>query len=168
MKENHSQNTYALVGYKADNTFCCAKAVKRGVCSVSEEKLTNIIESSLEKDETGEIIATPIDGSADKPFRIAKDTIVSMNFFAFTPKFMDYLDAGFLDFLEKNHSDLSKCEYFLPTVVTNLIKDEKVTVDVLNTDAVWFGMTYKEDKEFVKNCIKNEINKGVYPASLWN
>lgn len=168
MNNNHSQNTYALIGYKADNTFCCAKAVKRGVCSVDgENKLTNIVESSLSKDEMGEITATPIDGSLSKPFKIEKDTTVSMNFFAFTPKFMDYLDVGFLEFLEKNHSDLSSCEFFLPSVVTNLIKDEKVTVDVLDTNAVWFGMTYKEDKEFVKNCIKDEIKKGIYPNSLW-
>lgn len=169
MKLNHSQNTFALIGYKADNTFCCSKAVKRGVCTVTKDnKLANIVESSLSKDEHGEITATPIDGSSTKPFPISKDTTVSMNFFAFSPKFMDYLDAGFLEFLEKNRENLSTCEFFLPSVVTNLIKDEKVSVDVIDTNAVWFGMTYKEDKEFVKNCIKNEVNKGTYPANLWN
>lgn len=168
MKNNYSQTTFSLVGYKAGNTFCCAKSVKRGVCSVVDGKLTNIIESSLEKDDFGNITATPIDGSSSKPFPISNDTIVSMNFFTFSPKFMDFLDAGFLEFLEKNRADLSKCEYFLPSVVTNLIKDEKVSVDALDTNAVWFGMTYKEDKEFVKNCIKEEINKGIYPKNLWN
>ena len=168
LKANHAQNNFAIVGYKADNTFCGAKAVKRGVCSVSENKLTNIIESSLSKDEAGFITATPIDDSGIAPFQIAKDTTVSMNFFAFTPKFLDYLDSYFLEFLNKNRDNLLKAEFFLPTVVTNLIKDEKATVDVLNTDAVWFGMTYKEDKELVKKCIKEEAQKGIYPENLWN
>lgn len=168
LKENHSQNNYALIGYKANNTFCCSKAVKRGVCSVGEDnKLTNIIESSLSKDENGEIMATPIDGSSSTPFAIAKDSTVSMNFFAFSPKFLDLLDVGFLEFLEKNRNDLSSCEYLLPTIIKNLIHDEKVSVDVLNTDAVWFGMTYKEDKEYVKKCVLAEIEKGIYPANLW-
>lgn len=168
MKNNHSQTTFSLVGYRAGNTFCCSKSVKRGVCSTKNGKLASIVESSLTKDDTENITATPIDGSNAAPFAIKKDAIVSMNFFTFSPKFMDYLDSGFLEFLEKNRNDLSSCEYFLPTVVTNLIKEEKASVNVLETDAVWFGMTYKEDKEFVKKCIHQEVSKGVYPKNLWN
>lgn len=168
LKQNHAQNNFAIVGYRADNTFCGAKSVKRGVCSSSEGKLTNIVESSLSKDDNGEITATPIDGSGLAPFKIAGSTTVSMNLFAFTPKFLDYLDSYFLEFLNKNRKNLSSCEFFLPTVVTDLIKDDKATVDVLNTNAEWFGMTYKEDKEHVKECIKDEVKKGIYPENLWS
>lgn len=167
LKENHSQNNYALIGYKAENTFCCSKAVKRGVCTSKDDKLLNITESSLEKDENGNIIATPIDGSSNTSFEIAKDTTVSMNLFCFTPKFMDYLETYFLEFLENNRNNLEKCEFFLPSTVTSLVKDEKVTVDVIKTDAEWFGMTYKEEKEFVKEKINEQITKGIYPNSLW-
>ena len=168
LKNNSDENKFALVGYKANNTFCGSNSVKRGVCGVENQKLTSIIESSLSKDENGEIIATPIDGSGLEPFRIEKDKTVSMNLFAFTPKFLEHLENYFYKFLERNKENLSSCEYFLPTVVTTLIRKNKAIVDVIDTDAVWFGMTYKEDKELVKESILGEVKKGIYPANLWN
>ena len=167
LKSNTNEDNYALVGYKANNTFCNAKSVKRGVCGVEDNKLTSIVESSLSKNENDEIIATPIDGSGIEPFKIENEKTVSMNLFAFTPKFLNYLDEYFYDFLNKNRENLSSCEYFLPTVVTTLISENKVSVDVIDTDAVWFGMTYKEDKEVVKDSILKEVKKGIYPANLW-
>lgn len=167
LKSNTNEDNYALVGYKANNTFCNAKSVKRGVCGVEDNKLTSIVESSLSKNENDEIIATPIDGSGIEPFKIENEKTVSMNLFAFTPKFLNYLDEYFYDFLNKNRENLSSCEYFLPTVVTTLISENKVSVDVIDTDAVWFGMTYKEDKEIVKDSILKEVQKGIYPANLW-
>lgn len=168
LKNNKSEDNFAIVGYKADNTFCGANSVKRGVCGVKNNKLTSIVESSLSKDENGDIIATPIDGSNTKPFKIEKDKTVSMNLFAFTPKFLTYLNSNFYKFLENNKTNLLTCEFFLPTVVTNLINANKVSVDVIDTDAVWFGMTYKEDKELVKQSILGEVKKGLYPSNLWN
>ena len=167
LKNNSDENNFALVGYKANNTFCNAKSVKRGVCGVENNKLTSIVESSLSKNENNEIIATPIDGSGLEPFKIENDKTVSMNLFAFTPKFLEHLEIYFYKFLERNKDNLSSCEYFLPTVVTTLIRKNKATVDVINTDAVWFGMTYKEDKEIVKQSILGEVKKGIYPANLW-
>lgn len=168
LKNNTDDNTFALIGYNADNTFCGAKSVKRGVCSVENSKLASIVESSLAKDESGNIFATPIDGSNNKSFKIEKNQTVSMNLFAFTPKFLEYLEDYFSKFLAQNQDDLSKCEYFLPTVVTTLIAENKVSVDVINTAAVWFGMTYKEDKDLVKQSILGEVEKGLYPNDLWN
>ena len=167
LKDNHAANNFALVGYKAINTFCGDGSVKRGVCSKVGDKLSNITESSLEKRPDGTILATPIDDSGMKPFEIAPETIVSMNLFAFTPKFLDYLDAYFLEFLNKNKNDLSKVEFFLPSVVTKMIKNSQATVDILSTDAVWYGMTYKEDKDIVKQSIRAEAEKGIYPKNLW-
>lgn len=167
LKSNSNENNFALVGYKANNTFCGAKSVKRGVCGVKNNKLASIIESSLSKDENGEIIATPIDGNSTQAFKIEKNQTVSMNLFAFSTKFLDYLNDYFYEFLNKNRNDLSSCEYFLPTVVTSLIAENKVSVDVINTDAVWFGMTYKEDKDLVKQSILGEVEKGLYPKNLW-
>ena len=167
LKQNPAENNFAIVGYKAINTFCGAKSVKRGVCGVSNNKLTSIVESSLSKNESGEIIATPIDGSGTQPFKIENNQTVSMNLFAFTPKFLNYLEDYFYKFLNKNKEDLSSCEYFLPTVVTTLIGEQKASVDVIDTNAVWFGMTYKEDKELVKQSILGEVAKGIYPSNLW-
>ena len=73
LKSNTNEDNYALVGYKANNTFCNAKSVKRGVCGVEDNKLTSIVESSLSKNENDEIIATPIDGSGIEPFKIENE-----------------------------------------------------------------------------------------------
>ena len=168
LKNNTNDDKYALVGYKAINTFCNAGSVKRGVCYSENNNLTEIIESSLTKNEDGSITATPIDGIHTESFGIEANRIVSMNLFAFTPKFMSYLDDYFVDFLNTNKDNLGSAEFFLPTVVTNLIKENKVEVNVIGTDAVWYGMTYKEDKQVVKDSIKEEVKQGVYPESLWN
>ena len=168
LKNNTNADKYALVGYKAKNTFCNAGSVKRGVCYTEENNLTEIIESSLEKHDDGSITATPIDGKHEGSFDIDPNTTVSMNLFAFTSKFMNYLDDYFVEFLNTNKDTLDKAEFFLPSVVTSLIKENKVNVEVINSDAVWYGMTYKEDKEVVKQSIRNEVNQGIYPESLWS
>ena len=168
LKNNTNENKYALVGYKAINTFCNASAVKRGVCYSENNNLTEIVESALTKHEDGTITASPIDGIHKSDFDIEPNTTVSMNLFAFTPKFMEYLDDYFVEFLNANKDSLNSAEFFLPTVVTNLIKENKVEVNVINTDAVWYGMTYQEDKQVVKDSIKSEVQQGIYPASLWN
>ena len=168
LKNNTNDNKYALVAYKAVNTFCNASSVKRGVCYSDNNNLTEIIESSLTKNEDGSITAKPIDGIHTESFEIEPERTVSMNLFAFTPKFMTYLDNYFVDFLNTNKDNLASAEFFLPTVVTNLIKENKVEVNVIRTDAVWYGMTYQEDKQVVKDSIKAEVKQGVYPESLWN
>jgi len=167
LKNNSNENKYALVGYKAKNTFCNATSVKRGVCYDKNNSLTEIVESALEKHEDGTITATPIDGKHEGSFDIDPNTTVSMNLFAFTPKFMSYLDEYFVEFLNTNKDSLDKAEFFLPTVVTELIKANKAKVEVINSDAVWYGMTYQEDKQVVKDSIKNEVKQGIYPKSLW-
>ncbi len=167
LKQNQDENNFALIGYEANNTFCGAKSVKRGVCSVKDNKLVNIVESSLSKNENDEIIATPIDGSNTPPFKIENNKTVSMNLFAFTPKLLEYLEENFNEFLKNNKDKLESCEFFLPTVVAKLIGENKITVDVIKTNALWFGMTYKEDKVIVKGKIDEEKAKGIYPQNLW-
>lgn len=168
LKTNNNPNHYSIVGYKAENTFCHYDTIKRGVCNVNGNELISIIESRVTKEQDGTYLVTPIDGSGIAPFKVNRDRTVSMSLFGFTPKFMDYLETNFLEFLEENRNNLETAEFFLPTTVTKLIKDEKVTVDVIDTDAKWFGMTYKEDKEYVKEKINYQIEKGIYPKSLWN
>lgn len=166
LKNNENQNTYALVGYHAINTIGESGSVKRGICKSENGKLKTITESVIRK-ENGKLIAKAIDGSSDEEKEIALDETVSMNMFGFTTKFLEYLDSYFISFLNENRNNLENCEFFLPTVVSSLIKENRVTVDVLKTTAKWYGITYKEDKEMVVSAIKNLIETGVYPKNLW-
>ena len=90
-----------------------------------------------------------------------------MNFFGFTPDFLGYLEAGFKEFLDGPAQTNIKAEFYIPLMVNNLINAKKAKLKVLSSDAVWFGVTYKEDKPDVVKKIQNLIDKGVYPKNLW-
>ena len=90
-----------------------------------------------------------------------------MNLFAFKPEIFDYLEERFKSFLEENKDSLDTCEYLIPTVVFEQIKKGKVTCKILKTDAVWHGMTYKEDKNELTSAIDEMIKNNIYPEKLW-
>ena len=156
-------NCYAMVAFKVENTMTENGSVKRGVCESEDTYLTNIIESSIEK-VSDKIVASPLDGRDS--FEVEKDALVSMNFFGFTPEIFNTLENGIVKFFNENKEDLSKCEYLIPDVVFEEIKDNK-KVKVLDSNDKWLGVTYKEDKEFVVSELNKLIEKGEYPSDLW-
>lgn len=155
---------YAVVGYKVGKTLSPNGAAKRGICREENGKLKDLIESSVEKVDD-KIIAKPLDG--DTEFIVEDDSLVSMNLLLFTPKIFDYLEEKLIKFLETNKNDLSKCEFLIPDVVKDAIKEDRVEVDLLSTNAIWHGVTYKEDKEEVVKAIDELIKEKVYPNKLW-
>ena len=155
---------YAVVGYKVGKTLSPNGAAKRGICKEENGKLKDLIESSVEKIDD-KIIAKPLDG--DTEFIVEDDSLVSTNLLLFTPKIFDYLEEKLIKFLETNKNDLSKCEFLIPDVVKDAIKEDKVEVDLLSTNAIWHGVTYKEDKEEVVKAIDELIKEKVYPNKLW-
>lgn len=155
---------YAVVGYKVGKTLSPNGAAKRGICKEENGKLKDLIESSVEKIDD-KIIAKPLDG--DTEFTVEDDSLVSMNMLLFTPKIFDYLEEKLTKFLEINKNDLSKCEFLIPDVVKDAIKEDRVEVDLLSTNAIWHGVTYKEDKEEVVKAIDELIKEKVYPNKLW-
>lgn len=155
---------YAVVGYKVGKTLSPNGAAKRGICKEENGKLKDLIESSVEKIDD-KIIAKPLDG--DTEFTVEEDSLVSMNMLLFTPKIFDYLEEKLTKFLEINKNDLSKCEFLIPDVVKDAIKEDRVKVDLLSTNAIWHGVTYKEDKEEVVKAIDELIKEKVYPNKLW-
>lgn len=155
---------YAVVGYKVGKTLSPNGAAKRGICKEENGKLKDLIESSVEKIDD-RIIAKPLDGETE--FTVEDDSLVSMNMLLFTPKIFDYLEEKLIKFLETNKNDLSKCEFLIPDVVKDAIKEDRVEVDLLSTNAIWHGVTYKEDKEEVVKAIDELIKEKVYPNKLW-
>lgn len=159
-----TSNDYALIGYVAQNTLSENGSAKRGICEVKDGYLTKIVESSVEK-VNNKILATPLLGG--ETFEVRDDQTVSMNMFAFTPELFKYLERGLGEFLNENQNNLEKCEYLIPEVIETLVKTNKASVKIVNTSAVWYGVTYKEDKENVVSSIKNLVKSGVYPEGLW-
>ena len=89
-----------------------------------------------------------------------------MNLFAFNTDLIQKLIDMFPNWLKEN-VNVPKSEFLIPTVVDELVNQRKATMKILNTDSVWFGVTYKEDKPGVVKALKELVNKGVYPPNAW-
>ena len=156
---------YAMAGYKAKNTLTENGSVKRGVCDVEGKYLTKLIESKIEYID-GMLMAMPLEGG--DMFPVFEEDTVSMNMFGFTPKLFEYLEDRFPAFLDSHKDDIDTCEYLIPTAVFEQIERNMARVEVLKTDAVWQGITYKEDKDKVVAGIKELVDNGEYVTGLWN
>lgn len=155
---------YAMIGYLIGNTLTENGSVKRGYCEQKNNYLTNLIESNVYK-EGDKIKVEPLDGR--NSFYANDNDLVSMNMFCFKPDMINYLDKHFIDFFKKNKDNLEKCEYLIPDIVFERIENENLKVRVIDTDSIWKGVTYKEDKEGLVNYINNLIKTGEYPKKLY-
>jgi len=155
----------AMIAYKLCNTVTENGSVKRGICKANNNKLEELVESKIEQ-EDGKFIAYPLE-QENTHFEVEKDTLVSMNMFAFSNEIFEYLEKSFIEFLKENGKELTK-EFFIPSFVFELINKEIMEVSVLETNAKWLGITYKEDKEDVVRELKKLHEEKVYEDKLWN
>lgn len=163
-EKDKSSYDFNMMAYLLKNTVSDHGHVARGECEVDANGyLKDVTERThiekidgqlLRKDANGKFI--PIDG----------DTIVSMNFWGFTPKCFEFGGELFDAFLKVNKNN-PKAEFFIPYVVNEILRSDIASVEVLKSDAQWFGVTYKEDKEIVEAAIGKLKAQGVYPTKLW-
>lgn len=153
---------YLLVGFGLANTLSEHGAVSRGVCEVKDGRLVRVTErTKIER--RGGVIMADVDG---RMVELAGDTVVSMNMWGFTPALFPQLEAAFVRFLKEQGAQL-KSEFFIPSVVDDLIQQRAAAVDVVPTAARWLGMTYTEDKPLVRDGIRALIACGEYPSRVW-
>ena len=154
---------YCMVGYRVANTLSENGTVSRGVCTTDENGLlTNVVERTKIEDKNGTIVFT--EDGVDTP--LDPHTPVSMNMWGFTPEYFDYVEQAFHTFLAEHGQEL-KSEFYIPTLVNQLIVDGKATCKVLDTTAKWFGVTYSEDRPQVVMKINQLIKEGIYPEKLF-
>lgn len=162
ISNSKNDNEFALIGYNAIDTITNNGSVKRGICNVKDNYLVNLNESVINL-ENGKLNAkTLVD---NKDIEVHNNTTVSMNMFGFTPKLFELLENDFKDFLDNN--DLMTAEYLIPEEVNKYLKNNIVKVKVIKTTSKWYGITYKEDLQLIKDEIKKLINDGIYPENLW-
>lgn len=162
--DENRQNDYAMVGYLLRNTMSEHGAVSRGVCQLNKDSfLQGITECTNIQFKDGKIAFRD---NQDSWSFLPGETIVSMNFWGFMPTFFEHLTLEFYDFIHLNYAQPT-AEFYIPTVVDNLIKSGAAKVKVLKSEDQWFGVTYKEDKPIVIQKINQLIKNGVYPANLW-
>jgi len=156
-----SSKKYSMVSYKLINTMSDYGSVSRGICNVDNGRLVDINERTNIIKKDGNLVY--ID---EGEHLIDCDALVSVNFWGFTPMIFSDAYRYFVDFLRDNN-DLSKKEFYLPTIVKRSILDG-ASVTVLESESKFSGMTYKEDREELSNYICELVKNGVYPNNLWD
>lgn len=161
---NLKEDDYFMVGYHLKNTLSEQGSVSRGVCTVDKNFfLSDVVERThIErldgkvryKDESGAMV--PVDGQS----------LVSMNFWGFSPNIFSHIDAMLSEFLSGSRVN-PKSEFYIPTVVNRLIKSGKAICKVLPTTSKWFGVTYPGDKPGVMSSLAELVKKGEYPSPLF-
>ncbi|MBQ8183703.1 MAG: nucleotidyltransferase [Clostridia bacterium] len=156
----------AMAGYLLKNTLTDNGSVSRGVCEVDENnQLLDVIERTKIQRVDGKISYTE-DGESWN--ELPEDAYASMNFWCYPPEIIDEIESYLIKFLDNEvPANPLKSEFFLPFLVRDLLKEEKCTVDVLETKDRWFGVTYKEDKPDVVKSVQDLVDNGVYPEKLW-
>lgn len=163
--DSEDKYKYCMVGFIIENTLTENGHVARGVCNVNAAgNLISIHERTKIMKFADE---TKYTEDEQNWITIPKKSIVSMNTWGFNQSIFNELEDGFPIFLKSSKDKLLKAEYFLPTVVDNLIKAEKADVKVLSTTDKWYGVTYQEDKPTVKKSILDMVLCGKYPQFLW-
>jgi len=156
---NNGANTFSMVAFRLDKTLSSFGGVTRGLCTVYNDKLDTVVETSdLQKTVNGVSSNRNIELNGTEP--------VSMNMWGYTPKLFNYLQEMFVEFLIEEGSEL-KSEFLIPSVINDLIQRNREEVIVLRSESSWFGVTYKEDKSFVQGEIQKLIDNNVYPKIIF-
>lgn len=163
-KNSGKKGKFSMVGYYLKNTLSENGFVSRGLCQVDENgTLTDVTELTKIQEVNGEIVFEDKDGNSKN---LERNSLVSMNFWGFTPDLFANLKELFIEFLKEN-AQSEKAEFYIPFAVNDLIKANKASAKVLSTTASWFGVTYREDREMVVNNLKELHDNKVYPSPLW-
>lgn len=155
---------YCMVGFELQKTVSEHGSVARGICQVDDHGfLRGMVERTRVFLKEEGIVFEDDNGSVH-PLN-SMDT-VSMNLFGFTPDFFAHIEDVFRSFAAEN-IDNPKAELYIPLVVDKLIHEGKARMSVLQSSESWFGVTYQEDKPKVLSTIRNLVDRGLYPESLW-
>ena len=163
-----SKNRYSMVGFRVGNTLSENGTVARGVCSVDDKRcLTTVVErTKIKRMEDGNVAY--YDEDTDSWVNVDENAPVSMNVWGFTPDYFKYSEDYFKEWLSNPEVMANpKSEYFIPLMVNKLINDGTATVEVLDTTATWFGVTYAADRPEVVGKIKKLVDDGIYPKKLF-
>ena len=163
--EETADFTMAMAGFVLKNTVSENGTVTRGICVENEDgMLTQVIETSGIAMDQGKVVCE----NPQVQEWISPESKVSMNMWAGYPEFIDYLEEGFVRFLEDESGDPLKKEYLIPVIVDGLLKKNQAAVKVIPTSDKWIGITYHQDLEAARTDFAVMIKDKIYPEKLWN
>ena len=164
LADSINKGEYSAIGFKIGNTISSNGSVKRGVCFAEDGYLTEIRESKVER------IGEKIKGTSlmtNMEYEMDDDQSVSMLMFGLQKEVMDYLNTDIVRFFNDKNNNFEECEYFFPTMLTDMIEKGVCKIKLIPTKSVWKGITYREDLEEFKKYINEQIDLGIYPEKLY-
>ncbi|MDY0231843.1 MAG: sugar phosphate nucleotidyltransferase [Candidatus Saccharicenans sp.] len=165
VKDEPAHYNYALVGYHLGNTLSEHGHVARGICQISDDGYLIDLRERTRVQKFSDGIKYTEDGQ--NWHLLSPDDIASMNIFGLTPSIFSELEERFTKFLADPRVNQSKSEFYIPEVIGSLAREEKAQVRVLTTKDRWFGVTYQQDRPWVKKGLEQLIKEGRYPEKLW-
>lgn len=150
---NAKKGEYAMTAYRLENTLSKNGTVSRGVCETENGYLKKVTE----------ITKIAPDGSYERngeTITLAGETPVSMNLWGLTPDIFDVLEREYERFLK--NADLTKDEFYIPSVISKAVDEGLASVKVYTNSDKWYGITYREDLQEVKDAIGGYIHDGLY------
>ncbi|MDA3948240.1 MAG: nucleotidyltransferase [Spirochaeta sp.] len=169
-KQRADGTDYAMVGYRLDKTLSPNGTVSRGIVEHDAAGwLVSIVEHKKlrpdgESPDGAAVVS--LDDNDGEIARFPGDTATSMNLFGFTPAAMEQFSGEFARFLER-HGDEEKSEFYIPYAMNILKEEGRARMQVLRSDADWFGVTYQEDRPDVVARLQALVDSGAYPSPLW-
>lgn len=162
----HFKNSkkHCLIGYSIRNTLSKYGSVSRAICNFNQQnELQSLTEHTQIYEQNGSVFFT----ENNRAFSLTGNEVVSMNMIGLMPAAFDTIDEGFTSFLDTLGSSLTM-EYYLPSVLCDLMEKKNAPIQVLLTVSNWFGVTYQEDKYAAIKKINALIESGAYPKNIWN
>jgi NDP-sugar pyrophosphorylase family protein len=168
LRTDTNNNLHAMVGYEVKNTLSENGSVSRGVCAVDADgRLMSVVErTKIYVQEGGSTEQQIVFEEGEGLTPLPPDTPVSMNFWGFKPSVFPLLQHQFESYATAN-IDSPKAEFYIPTVMMNLIQTDTGHCQVFRSKSAWFGVTYPDDKPTVQASLKQLHDSGVYPVKLW-
>lgn len=163
--KNNDENQYGMIGYTLANTLSEYGHVARGICEVENEYLKEVVERTkiIKKGEAAFYTEDEVNW-----IELNYNSTVSMNMWAFNKNVFEEIESGFRRFLDTEVKiDPLKSEYYIPSIVNSLLKNNRITVKVIPSQDKWYGVTYQEDKHIVRSAIEKLIKDGIYTTNIW-
>ena len=162
-QQNNDSKNYCMVGYYLSRTLSDYGYVSRGLCETDSNNMLLKITECTQIKRIGSVICYKDAQEVNQP--LEENQIISMNFWGFTPAYFKDLKVSFENFIRQNGNNL-KSEFYIPTMLSDLIEAKKASVKVLSSTAEWFGVTYKEDRSYVVERLKKLTEEGKYPKQF--
>lgn len=158
---NESTKQSCMIAYPLGKTLSKSGSVSRGICCCNNGKLKKIIEyTNIGYLKSGEL------ADLDTGGKLEHDLLTSMNFWGLQPEIFTFIEQDFKFFLDQYNQE-EKTEYYLPALIHRWIQEEEKIVKVFPTTGLWMGVTYSEDRLYIRNELANRVRSEQYPSPLF-